>query len=101
MVKNIVIVGGGSAGWMTASHMSKNLKGINISLIESPNIPVIGVGESTVPPIVEFMRSLGLEEKDWMPACHAVYKSCICFKGFHGKDDPRFWYPFVRTLWYC
>ena len=97
MVKNIVIVGGGSAGWMTASHMSKNLKGINISLIESPNIPVIGVGESTVPPIVEFMRSLGLEEKDWMPACHAVYKSCICFKGFHGKDDPRFWYPFVRT----
>lgn len=94
MVKNIVIVGGGSAGWMTAAHLSNILSGVSISLVESPNVPVIGVGESTVPPIVDFMQSLGLDEKDWMPACKATYKSSICFRHFHGTDDNRIWFPF-------
>ena len=94
MVKNIIIVGGGSAGWMTAAHMSKSLPNISISLIESPNVPIIGVGESTVPPIVDFMKSLGLEEKDWMPACNATYKSSISFRNFHGTDNKRMWFPF-------
>ena len=97
MVRNIVIVGGGSAGWMTAAHLAKYLQGVGIALVESPDVPVVGVGESTVPPIVEFMKSLGLEEKDWMPVCNAVYKSSICFQGFHDKNDPPFWYPFNRT----
>ena len=87
MVKNIVIVGGGSAGWMTAAHMSRYLEGVKISLLESPNVPIIGVGESTVPPIVQFMSALGFEEKEWMPACNATYKSSICFRRFHGTDD--------------
>lgn len=94
MVKNIVIVGGGSAGWMTAAHMSKNLPGISITLIESPNVPIIGVGESTVPPIADFMKALGLEEKDWMPACNATYKSSIAFRNFHGTDNKNMWFPF-------
>jgi len=94
MVKNIVIVGGGSAGWMTAAHLSNVLSGVSISLVESPDVPVIGVGESTVPPIVDFMESLGLSEKDWMPACKATYKSSICFRHFHGTDDKRIWFPF-------
>ena len=97
MVKNIVIVGGGSAGWMTAAHLSKQLKGVNISLVESPNVPIIGVGESTVPPIVDFMKSLGIEEKEWMPACSATYKSSICFKRFHGTDENTMWFPFSGT----
>jgi tryptophan halogenase len=94
MVKNIVIVGGGSAGWMTAAHMSKNLPDVKITLIESPNVPIIGVGESTVPPIVDFMKDLGLEEKDWMPACNATYKSSIAFSNFHGTDNKNMWFPF-------
>ena len=97
MIKNILIVGGGSAGWMTAAHMSKHLEGVNISLVESPNVPIIGVGESTVPPVVEFMKSLGLDEKDWMPACNATYKSSICFRYFHGSDDNKIWFPFSRA----
>ena len=72
MVKSIVIVGGGSAGWMTAAHLSKHLDGVNVSLLESRDVPVIGVGESTVPPIVDFMQSLGVEEQEWMPACNAT-----------------------------
>ncbi|MFC1772575.1 tryptophan halogenase family protein [Pseudomonadota bacterium] len=97
MVRNIVIVGGGSAGWMTAASLSKHLDGVKITLLESPNVPIIGVGESTVPPIVEFMSSLGFEEKEWMPACNATYKSAICFRNFHGTDDNRIWFPFSRT----
>ena len=97
MISSIVIVGGGSAGWMTAAHLSKHLNGIEISLIESPNVPIIGVGESTVPPIVGFMEGLGFSEQEWMPACSATYKSSICFKNFHGTDDGTIWFPFSRT----
>lgn len=94
MVKKIVIAGGGSSGWMTASYLSKNLEGVQITLIESSDIPTIGVGESTIPPIVDFMEGLGFKEQDWMPQCNATIKSAICFKDFYKKGDPRFWFPF-------
>lgn len=95
MVRNIVIVGGGGSGWMTASYMSTFLEDVNITLIESSDIPVIGVGESTLLPMVEFMEKLGLDEKDWMPECNAAYKSSICFQGFSAKNDPPYWFPFT------
>ena len=95
MVKKIIIAGGGSSGWMTASYLSKNLKGVKITLIEASDIPTIGVGESTIPPIVDFMSGLGLKEEDWMPKCNATIKSAICFKDFYKKGDPRFWFPFT------
>jgi len=95
MVKRIVIVGGGSSGWMTATHLSSQLTGVQITLVESSDIPVIGVGESTVPPIVDFMAGLGLSEEEWMTKCNATFKSSICFDGFHAKGDRRFWYPFI------
>ncbi|WP_297527148.1 tryptophan halogenase family protein [Thiohalobacter sp.] len=97
MVKRITIVGGGSAGWMTAAHLAQTLPGVEITLVESPNVPIIGVGESTVPPIVDFMASLGLKEQDWMPACKATYKSSICFRNFHGTDGKTMWFPFSGT----
>ena len=94
MIKKILIVGGGSAGWSTAAYMSKKLNNITIELIESSDIPVVGVGEATVPPIVEFMRELGLSEEEWMPRCNATYKSCIRFTDFHQLGEPSMWYPF-------
>ena len=94
MVKSIIIAGGGSSGWMTAAHLSHHLKNIKITLIEASDIPTIGVGESTIPPIVDFMHNLGLREEDWMPKCNATYKSAICFKDFYKVGDPRFWFPF-------
>lgn len=51
-IKQIVILGGGTAGWLAANHLAKKLNlpnGINVTLVESPNIPTIGVGEGTVP----------------------------------------------------
>ena len=94
MVKKILIVGGGSAGWSTAAYMSKHLKDVDIELIESSDIPVVGVGESTVPPIVEFMKDLGVAEEEWMPKCNATIKSSIRFEDFHQLGEPPIWYPF-------
>lgn len=94
MVNKIVIAGGGSSGWMTAAYLAKNLEGVHITLIEASDIPTIGVGESTIPPIVDFMRELGFREEDWMPQCNATIKSAICFRDFYKQGDPRFWFPF-------
>ena len=90
---NICIVGGGSAGWMTASVLLKHFEGTkNITLIESPLVGTIGVGESTTQHFNTFIRYLELEDKEWMPACDATYKNSIRFENW-GTDQP--WqYPF-------
>jgi tryptophan halogenase len=94
MVKKIIIAGGGSAGWMTASYLATHLEDIEITLIESSDVPVVGVGESTIVPMVNFMKSLGQSEQDWMPHCDATFKSAIRFKNYYSTEEPAFWYSF-------
>jgi len=72
-VKNIVIVGGGTAGWITASMLVKFLGlVVNIRLIESDKIGRIGVGEATIPPIQRLNTLFGINEADMMKACGAT-----------------------------
>lgn len=92
-VKNIVIVGGGTSGWMTAAFLQSQHKHISITLIESPNIQTVGVGESTVTAINTFLDILGLKEQDWMPYCNATYKFAVRFQDFYKKNH-NFYYPF-------
>ena len=92
-INSIIIVGGGSAGWMTATSLSKHVPEIDVTLIESPNVPTIGVGESTVLAINWFLQSLGMKDEDWMPHCDATYKATIKFTDFHKKGE-FFHYPF-------
>lgn len=93
-VGSIIIVGGGSAGWMTAAYVSNMLLGVEVTLIESPKIPSIGVGEATTPMITTFLAQLGFHAPDlWMPECQATFKTGILFENWHRKSD-SYWHPF-------
>ncbi len=87
----IVVVGGGSAGWMTAASLITIFPDKTITLIESPDIPTIGVGESTTNYMREWTHFLGLKDEEWMPECDATYKFGLRFVNFAEED---FYYPF-------
>jgi tryptophan halogenase len=93
-IKDIVIVGGGTAGWMTASLLIKFYPDKNITLIESEDIGTVGVGESTLGGINWYFNALGLKDKEWMKECNASYKMSIKFTDFYDKDSGSFHYPF-------
>ena len=91
MIKNICIVGGGTAGFMTAAVLSKlNFK---VKCIYSSKIGIIGVGESTQTAINDIFRFLGITDEEWMPKCNATYKSNIGFESWSEKGN-QFFYPF-------
>ncbi len=92
-IKKILIVGGGTSGWMTACFLSKRLDNVEVILVESSDIPTVGVGESTIIKMNYFLREMGLVEKDWMPSCNATYKEGIYFQDFYNKGE-HFWHPF-------
>jgi tryptophan halogenase len=92
-IENIVIVGGGSSGWMTAAAIAYMCPEINLTLIESSTIPNIGVGESTLGHINKFFQMLDMKDKEWMPSCNATYKNSIQFSDFY-KKNTKFQYPF-------
>ena len=87
-IQNIVIAGGGTAGWMAAAAFSKLLgKNLNITLVESDDIGTIGVGEATIPPIKTFHKLLGISEQDVMKATHATFKLGISFENWGLKNQ--------------
>lgn len=99
--KRILILGGGTAGWMAANLMVKawSKRGFDISLVESPDIGIVGVGEGSTPMLKTFMSNIGLEEEDWMPACNATYKLGIRFDNWSTMPGfPRYFHPFPAQL---
>ena len=100
-INNIVIVGGGSAGWMTAAMLAKQLEcstknsSLNITLIESDSLGTIGVGEATIPPIKTFNQMLGINENDFLKHCNGSIKLGISFENWP-KENHQYFHPFGR-----
>ena len=98
-VNTVLIVGGGSSGWMTAAALTRQCPHLEIALVESPVVPTIGVGESTIGHINEYLHLISLKDEDWMKECNATYKTSIKFINFRENpvddmDEHVFHYPF-------
>lgn len=93
LVRNVVILGGGTAGWMAASFLKKTFPNVRFTLIEAPTIPKIGVGEATIPNLQRvFFDRLGIPEAEWMRRCNAAFKTAVKFVNWRaprrsGVDD--------------
>jgi tryptophan halogenase len=92
-IKTITILGGGSAGWMSAAMLKRAFPKYDIELIENPKTPIIGVGESTLGRIRNFCSFLGINELDFMRASDATYKISIKFNDFYEKNSGGYHYP--------
>ncbi|MEV0742207.1 tryptophan halogenase family protein [Streptomyces sp. NPDC050549] len=94
-IKNILVLGGGTAGWMAASYLGRALgPTVRITVLEAPAVPRIGVGEATIPNLQRvFFDFLGLSEEEWMPECNASFKMGIRFVNWRtpgaGAVEPR------------
>ena len=92
-----MIVGGGSAGWMTASTLIKEFPNKKIALIESPEIATVGVGESTIQQIRGWATFLELDDKEFLKHTDGIYKLSIQFTDFYKKGE-TFHYPFGEAF---
>ena len=93
-IKSICIVGGGSSGWMSAATFATQLPNIDVTIIESPDFPILGVGESTLGGIKHWSSLIGLEDKDLLTETDGSYKLSIKFTDWLGKNTGGFHYPF-------
>ena len=100
-IKEIVIVGGGTAGWITAGILAATLKskfnsGYSITLVESATIPSVGVGEGTWPTMRNTLKSMGIREADFIKACHVSFKQGSKFSQWKtGEKNDFYYHPLV------
>ena len=95
--RRIVVAGGGTAGWMAAAAIARTMgRTAEVTLIESDAIGTVGVGESTIPPLVTYNRLLGIGEADFMRATQATFKLGILFDGWKDGTD-RYFHSFGTT----
>lgn len=106
--QTLVIVGGGTAGWLTAAYLASRLASnngaatINITLVEASDIPPIGVGEATVPSIRSTLAAMGVDEFEFMRECDATFKHGIRFEQWchapEAQPGEYFYHPFQRPV---
>jgi tryptophan halogenase len=104
-VRRIVIVGGGSAGWLVAGTIAaehgNGEAGVQITLIESPDIKLVGVGEGTWPTMRTTLRKMGISETEFVRECDVAFKQASKFcKWYTGEEDDEYYHPFTLPVGY-
>ncbi|MES1199870.1 MAG: tryptophan halogenase family protein [Pseudomonadota bacterium] len=103
-IKRVVVVGGGTAGWLTASLLAAKLNANEpgaptVTLVESPDAPIIGVGEGTWPTMRETLRRIRLPETEFLAQCDAAFKQGSRFDGWvSGAANDRYLHPFTPPI---
>lgn len=96
-VKKIVVLGGGAAGWFTAGYLKTKNPEIDITLIESNKIGIVGVGETVIPQLGDFLNEMGLNEREWMSHTNSIYKLGNKFVGWNIEGKRHH----VTNHWNC
>lgn len=96
----IAIVGGGTAGWIAANHIGAELAGSNyeLTVIESKDVPTIGVGEGTVPHIKRSLEKFGISEAELISSCNCTLKQGIKFQGWMAGEESYYYHPFASPF---
>ncbi len=100
--RRIVIVGGGSAGWLAAAYLNGALNrrdfapGVDITLVESPDIPRISVGEATIPSLLHVLEVAGIDELEFVKKTDATYKQAIKYRNWSHNKGEAYYHPFTR-----
>src|SRR5580704_15899768 len=94
-IHSIAVLGGGTAGWVAASMLARALPGTGavITVIESAQIGTVGVGEATIPPLIDLLRFLRIDERDFIHHTNATYKIGIKFTDWK-QPGHTYWHPF-------
>jgi glycine/D-amino acid oxidase-like deaminating enzyme len=101
MTRTVVIVGGGTAGWLTAGVIaarhnppSENEQGVRVILLESPDVANLGVGEGTWPTMRDTLRQIGISEVDFLRTCEVSFKQGSQFIGWQKGEQESYYHPF-------
>ena len=99
--KRVLVVGGGSAGWMAAAYLNAALNGsgrkvADISLVESPDVPRVGVGEATIPNINHILAVIGINEMEFMQRVNGTFKQSIRYVNWLHNNGDYYHHPFSR-----
>ncbi|NMH64731.1 tryptophan halogenase family protein [Shewanella salipaludis] len=102
-INSVLVVGGGTAGWLTAAKLAKSFNSldgnsIQVCLIESPDIPTIGVGEGTWPTMRATLASLGIDEAEFLRTCHGTFKQGTKFINWQNASRPNQYHHLFTSI---
>jgi tryptophan halogenase len=107
MTTKVVIVGGGTAGWLTAGIIAAQHCSIDatsahteVTLVESPDVKNLGVGEGTWPTMRDTLRHLGISEREFVACCDASFKQASKFVGWSRGESEQYYHPFTAPAGY-